>query len=346
MARDAGRKLKEKEIKEIGQQLEDRARQIRRQDPSLDPREVQIRAAQKLEQDLKLAAIIEKRNALLNQRKRIELDAYLENVWSDRPADGLQAILTGVQRSRSGARRSVGLEQNALQGKYLGGLVADIERAGHFKLFASGAADYDIARALWRLDDETPDLKGLMPEAVEIARAVRKWQEVSRADANREGAWIGKEKGYITRQSHDLHRIRKAGYQTWRDAILPRLDLDRMDIPGGDIEAYLGKVYEGLASGVHLKASTRPKLGGFKGPANLARKASQERVLHFKSADDWMAYNQQFGSGSLREAVMGGLRHSAQSTGLMRVLGTNPESMLDVLGRKIQERITDPGKLQ
>lgn len=344
--RDAGRELKDRELKELGDQIDERARQIQRQDPSLDPREVQIRAAKKLADDLKLAAIIEKRNALLNQRKRIELQTYLANTWADRPTDGLQAILTGVQRSRAGARRSVGLGQNELQGKYLGGLIADIEATGNFKLFASGAADDDIARALWRLDGDTPNFKGLMPESVEIAKAIRKWQDVARADANTEGAWIGKQKGYITRQSHDIYKIRKAGFERWREGILPRLDLNRMDIPGSDLDAFMRAAYDGLASGVHLKTETRPKLTGFKGPANLAKRISQERVFHFKSADDWMAYNREFGTGSLREAVVRGLQSAARSTGLMRVLGTNPESMLDVLGRALQENTTDPAKLR
>jgi hypothetical protein len=344
--RDAGRELNDREMKELGQQIDARARQIQRENPSLEPREVQTRAAQKVADDLKLAALIEKRNALLNQRKRIELTTYLQNVWKDRPADGLQAILTGVQRSRQGARRSVGLEQNALQGKYLGGLIADVERTGHFKLFASGAADQDIARALWRLDDETPDVKGLMPEAVEIAQAIKKWQDVSRLDANKEGAAIGKERGYITRQSHDLHKIRKAGFEKWKAAIAPRLDLDRMVIPDDNLDAFLRKAYDGLASGVHLKAETRPKLTSFKGPANIAKRVSHERVLHFKSADDWIAYNNEFGTGSVRESVINGLRSAARTTGLMRVLGTNPENMIDVLGRKLQEQIEDPEKLR
>lgn len=344
VSRSSGRELKQLEFKELGRELDDRARQIRRQDPALDLRDVHLRAAKELADDMKLAATIEKQNAVMNQRKRLELATYLQNVWKDRPGEGLQALLTGVQRSRAGARRSVGLEQNALQGKYLGGLVADIERTGNFKLFASGAIDEDIARALWRLDDAEPDVKGLMPEAVELARVVKKWQETARLDANREGAYIGKEHGYIARQSHDLHKIRKAGFETWRDAILPKLDLDRMAIPDGDVGAFLRKVYEGLASGVHLKASTRPKLAGFKGPANLARRASQERVLHFKSPDDWLGYNREYGKGSVRESVVSSLRSSAQTVGLLRILGTNPESMLDVLGRDLQEKIDDPAK--
>lgn len=344
--RDGGGDLSDRELKELGNAIDEQARQIRRQNPGLEEREVQTQAAQKVADGLHLAALIEKQNAILNERKRVELTTYLQNVWKDRPTDGLEAILTGVQRSRAGARRSVGLEQNALHGKYVGGLIADIERTGNFKLFASGAVDDDIARALWRLDDPEPKFDDLMPEAVELARAVKKWQDVARADANKEGAAIGKERGYITRQSHDMHKIRRAGFETWRNTIAPRLDFDRMTIPGGDVNAFLRKTYEGLASGVHLKAETRPKLSGFKGPANLAKKVSAERVLHFKSADDWMAYNREFGTGSLRESVMRGMQSAARSTGLMRMLGTNPESMIDVLGRQLQEQIADPDQLR
>lgn len=344
IAKETGRELSERELKELDTELEKRIAAARLDDPALSPADAALKAAEKLGQDLKLAALIEKRNAILNQRKRLDLDGYMKNTWSDRPKDGMQAILTGVQRSREGGRRSVAAEQQALNGKYVGGLIADLEKIGHSKLFASGAIDEDISRALWKMDDESPDFKGLMPEAVEVAKAIRKWQEVSRLDANKEGAWIGKQKGYITRQSHDVYKIRKAGFERWRDAILPKLDLGKTvgSMPDADVAKFLKGTYEGLASGLHLKAETRPKLTGFKGPANLAKKASAERVLHFKSADDWMAYNKEFGTGSLREAVFGGLRKSAQSVGMMRILGTNPTNMIDVIGRAALERIADP----
>jgi hypothetical protein len=344
--REAGRELTEREVRELGEQLEANRQSIEQQDPSISPRDAEIRAAEKLARDLKLAAVIQKRNAILNQRKRIELKAYLENVWGDRPTDGLQAILTGSQRGREGARLSAAIQQEQLNGKYLGGLTADIQRTGNFDLFRSGAVDDQVARALWQLDAKEPKLDGLMPEAVAIARAVKKWQDVARLDANREGAFIGKELNYITRQSHDIYKIRRAGYEAWRDAVAPKLDLARMNLPREKLEGFLGKVYEGLASGVHLKADTAPKLGGFQGPANLAKRASQERVLHFKSADDWLAYNERFGTGSVREAIYSGLRNSARSTGLMKVLGTSPESMIQVLARDALERISDPAAKQ
>ena len=342
--RAAGRELNEKELKELGEELERRDRLIQAEDTSLTTRESALAAADQLAAHLNRAAIIEKHNAALNLTKRLELETYLKNTWGDDPVNGWQTLLTGTQRARPGARRSVALEQESLQGKYMGGLIADLERLNHTKLFASGALDQDIARAMWLLDDEKPNFRGLQPEAVEIARSIRKWQDTARLDANKEGAAIGKEKGYIVRQSHDLYRIRKAGYEEWSDFILPRLDtpttMSRADAK--DVDTFLRATYEGLASGVHLKAATRPTLTGFKGPANLAKKLSQERVLHFKDADAWYEYNLRFGSGSVRQAVFSGLRRAAQSTGLMRILGTNPEAMVKVVGRSQLERVADP----
>jgi hypothetical protein len=344
VARETGRELSEREFKELDTELEKRIAEARANDPSLSPLEAQLKAAEKLGQDLKLAALIEKRNAILNKRKQLNLDGRMKNTWADRPKDGMQSILTGVQRAREGGRLSVAGEQQALNAKYVGGLVADIEKTGQSRLFASGSIDDDIARALWKMDAESPDFKGLMPEAVEVAKAIRKWQEVSRLDANKEGAWIGKQNGYITRQSHDMYKIRKAGFERWRDAILPKLDIGKTagTMPDADVAKFLAATYQGLADGLHLKAETRPSMTGFKGPSNIAKKLSAERVLHFKSADDWMAYNREFGTGSLREAVFGGLRKSAQSTGLMRLLGTNAANMVDVIGRAALERIADP----
>jgi hypothetical protein len=292
------------------------------------------------------AALVEKRNAVLNAGRRVDLAAYLKGVWADNPDKGLQSILTGSQRARRGARRSVALEQQVLENTYLGGMIADLDRGKLTEVFASGTLDQDVARALWRLDDPLPTFKDLQPEAVDVARVLRKYQELARSDANEAGAWIGREKGYIVRQSHDMYKVRNEGFEAWRASITPKLDELRMleENPGSTLDEILAGAYQGIADGLHLKSTSSPGLAGFKGPANLAKKVSQERVLHFKSADDWFAYNQEFGTGNLREAAYSGLRRSAHATGLMRRLGTNPESMLDTLQRDILDATADPGK--
>lgn len=239
------------------------------------------------------------------------------------PVEGLRSLLLGTQRAEAGARMSAAAEQRALQTSYTGGLIADVAKVdGGIELLASGAVDDDIARALWQAGQKAPDLDGLDPRAVELARAIRKWQEVSRLDANAAGANIGKLDDYITRQSHDAGRI-SADRDGWMAAARRLFDFDRMGIEPAEVPKVLDRLWRDLSDGIHLKVGQdRP---GRKIPAGAGRKLSQERSIHFKDADAWLEYNRAYGHGSVREAVMHGLETSARATGLMRVLGPDHE---------------------
>lgn len=336
----AGRPLSEREMAELYDALKRHMKEKRAETASRE--DALVGAADAFANDVKLAAIIEKRNAAMNLRRRIEAVHYVTTRFADKPIEGIEALLVGVNRARQGARASVASEQRALAGKYLAGFVADIEKLGpdHAALLASGELDRDIARALWALDnDDAPSFTG-PKQAADIAGAIRKWQEVARTDANRAGAWIGKLPGYIVRQTHDLFKIRAAGFAQWKADILPRLDLSRT--VDGDVDAFLRAVFNGLSSGVHLKASAASeKAAGFKGPANLAKRLSAERALHFKDADAWADYNAMYGSGSLRESLLSGLERTAHSTAMMRTLGTNPAAMVDSIIAEVERTLAD-----
>jgi hypothetical protein len=223
----------------------------------------------------------------------------------------------------------VAREQSVLAGQYLGQVTTEIERAGLMPAFKSGQLDRQIAQALWQLNEKAPRLENLPKDAVTIARAIHKAQEVARHDANNAGAWIGKLAGWITRQSHDPWKLTKLGREAWIAAVLPNLDWHRMQIAHGvihDRQQWLAETYALLASGTHLKALGATVDNGFRGPGNVGKRMSHGRVLHFTTADQWADYNQTFGMGNLRESVLRGLKLSAQNTGLMRVLGPNPEA--------------------
>ncbi len=328
----AGRPLTDREMADLLSALQRRVKEKRAEAKSRD--EAVLLAADQIAKDATLAALIEKRNAALNLRRKVEAVDFVTRGWADKPVEGIEALLVGVNRARQGARASVAADQRALAGKYLAGFIADVERLGdqHMHLLADGAMDLDIARALWAKDNPGGPAFTGPKEADDIATVVAKWQEVARLDANREGAWIGKLPGYVVRQSHDQRKITAAGREAWKKSVLPLLDMGRTMDAARDADDFLDAVYDGLASGVHLKSShAQPgeKAGGFKGAGNLARRVSQERVLHFKDADAWFTYNQQFGSGSLRESLLSGLDRMANATALMHTLGTNPAGMLD-----------------
>lgn len=326
-----GRALSKEEaavLNDVMAEVQKRARKAERTaSAGASAEEAILKAADDYAQDMAAAAVIEKRNAALNLKKRLEVADYVKSRFADNPALGLEAVMVGVNRAEAGARFSAAAQQRELKGHYIGGALADLEKAGVRELLASGDLDRDVARALYALDNpNVAPFKG-PKQAQQIAEILHKWQEVARVDANLAGAWVKKMPGYIARQGHDVYKIRSAGYEAWRDAILPKLDLDKTLADGGRVDEFLEAVYDGLASGVHLK--TTGGTPGFKGPRNVAKGLSHERVLHFKSADDWMDYNDQFGTGNLREAFFRGIEHSAQSTGLMRALGPNPGSTVD-----------------
>ena len=309
-------------------------------------------AARKFGAQQKLAAAIEKRNAVLNQQRYFQSLAYVTTTWKGREAEGLQALLTGSIRGRAGARNSAALQQKVLAGQYLGGINFELERAGVLDALRTGSIDRDVARALWQLNSTSPRLAGMPADAVTTAKILHKYQELARADANRAGAWIGKLEGWVVRQSHDMFKIGKAGFQEWAGLIESKLDWARIESERGAIKdrrAFLRDVHTGLASGVHVRAEGAANDTGFRGPRNVGKSMSAERVLHFKDADAWMDYNDVFGAGNLREAAFHGLNRSAQNTGLMRAMGPNPQAMVqrlvDEIGRRIDEK-ADPKALK
>lgn len=331
----AGRELTDDEAEALQTQLQARTRYEQARNGAIDLREAALKAADSIGADLKQHAFIERRNALINASIRAEKVQWVQSQFGPKPAEGITAMLVGVNRARVGARNSVAAIQKTLRDKFLGGFVNDLERTGYSKMFASGTADRDVARALWAFgrDDEAARLAGMPEHAVAIARVINKWQEYTRMTANESGAWIGKEAGYIVKQSHDMLKIRNAGFDAWRAAALEHFDIPRMMTESGadNVDSMLHGIFKNLASGDHTKPIASVAESPFKGPGNLAKRLSQDRVVHFKDADAWYDYNQNYGTKSLREAVAGGIDRGAQQIGLLRQLGTNPGAMIDTI---------------
>ncbi len=341
-----GRKLSDDEAIEIFGAA-DRGYKRRREDhPGESPREAWQAVGQELADRARARAIIERRNALINAQTRLINE---DTVWSNYRENltlGLESTLTGVNASLKGSQRSAAAEQHQLAGNYMGGFIADVERSGHWAAFVDGGLDREVYNALWA------KTSGIEVEASDAAKAIadiiHKWQEKARLDANRAGAWIGSLPGYIVRQGHDMHKIRAAGKEKWKASMLDKLDERTFDdVAPGDEGKFLDSVYAGLASGVHL---THGGLGSPSVPSaakagNMAKRMSQDRVLHFRDADAAYQYNIEYGAGSLRESVLFGLERSGKNTGLMRVWGTNPQNNFEMVKRGILDRLKKEGDI-
>src|SRR5688500_8997111 len=140
--------------------------------------------------------MIEKRNAALQLKSRLETLDYVRTQFAGKEGLVLEAILVGVNRPAPGARMSAAAEQDQLRAFYIPGFTSDVVRADHWNVFVSGTMDRDIARALWAKNREQPIQADVAKEAGEIADIIAKWQEIVRQDANKAGAWIKKMPGY------------------------------------------------------------------------------------------------------------------------------------------------------
>lgn len=338
-------KLTDDDIETILSAVDARAKKLGGNDPKLV-----MKAAKELADEDRLAALIEKRNALINAGKYADLHSFVERAGAAgvSPAQALKAMMGGISKPFAGSRLSVDSSGKALDLRWRGSLVLKLQKSGILSAARTGRHDLDIARELYQLT--TPNGKvGISGNktAKDLAGILHSHMRAAVDAQNRAGSAIGSLDGYITRQSHDMSKIRRAGYKTWADKMKQLLDVERT-FKGADPDEFLQGTYDALASGVHLKSEGvgGDKLFAFKGPANLAKKLSSERVLHFKDADAFMAYRKEFGrGGTILEDVAQTLEHSAKSTALMERFGTNPRAMFDRLRSDLAQKNRDKPKV-
>lgn len=197
--------------------------------------------------------------------------------------------------------------------------------------------------------------------ALQAANIINKYQALAKYTLNRAGAWIGDYSGYITKTTHDAGKMWRKGldpsaslvgrtmqavrnlspierqafrdqwsdraYKSWRDYTLPKLDHDRtfLGLDSDGVEKFMKSVWEGLTTGTHGPGPGM-KDAAFSGPGNLAKRLSEERVLHFADADTWMDYNKEFGVGRWHEQIEGNLIKAGHDFALLDRWGTNPRA--------------------
>ncbi len=338
-------KLSETNVREIYEDVIRRKRRLLGENPLMGDAEAAVKAAKEKSAEEKFAAIIEKRSRAINVLRRQANHDYIQSSFPKKEADGIQALIVGVGGKEQGAAFSLDAQAKGLGLGYLGPMVTELRREGVLGMLGESAIiragqsiglfkerlsrfhqfERNVASELERIDDPTKLAATGDRQAEATARIVHKYQELARTQQNDAGAWIRKLPGYITRQSHDQFRILKAGADKWIADIAPMLDERTFDdVPDADRGQFMKDVWRALASGVHEKPGG-DWLGGFKGPGNLAKRLSAERVLIFKPGK-WFDYNDAYGTGSFLESVLHGFMRAGRNLAALRTFGTNPEA--------------------
>ncbi|MED5423889.1 MAG: hypothetical protein VX740_10665, partial [Pseudomonadota bacterium] len=240
--------------------------------------------------DSVLAALLKKRNRALNivaEIRAVKHVAAFTNTF-----EGLKSYLGGSLEGRVKSKLSIDAQGKSLTNKYMGRLLDRMEQDGNLAFFNSGEFDREIAAELWEIrPNGKPGITGHKPSQ-EIAQVIHELQELAIRNANNSGAYIRTLPGYVMQQAHDMLKVQKAGMASWIDFIQHKLD--ERTFKGEDPRAFLEGAYRGLSTGIHRRytgAQGQSHFQAYTGKANLAKKMSQERVLHFKSAEDFMSYH-------------------------------------------------------
>ncbi len=171
---------------------------------------------------------------------------------------------------------------------------------------------------------------------------------------NEAGGIIGKLENWGMPHSHNRRAITQAKFDTWFQDIQPKINWKKMEDeltgrpfqaeggspPSMDIQRrFLQDIYDNIAYG---KGTRDAVYGRPQGEAMYKRRA-KERVLKFKSADDWIEYNKKFGSGDPFNSLMGHVHGMARDIVAMRAYGPNPNLGIDYRQQLAVQRARSEG---
>jgi len=356
-----GRPIKDEEARALEQRFASARDRARYAGEAFDDATIALKIAQEIAVEKALA----KRNVLLNQ---IAYRSALE--YTSRFGDkalALRALLGGINEVVEGGRLSIDAQHNAIFREYLGGMLADLRKAGAesgqdlLGYMNAGGFRRDPAVELAIRKELRGESSG-DAAAKKIAEVMNKWLDAARLRENRAGSWIGHLDDYGGAQTHDARKVfraagetpktpeaREAAFQAWREFVLPLIDTDRMlpEVLSRNLtpEQFLRNTWNAIAADRWDTAAGGEFTGlhHYIGPGNLGKRESASRVIHFKDATAAQAYNDRFGNGSLVEGIIHRLEKSARATALMETLGPNPEAMLDRLRRDLAKELQGAG---
>ena len=277
--------------------------------------------------------------------------------------EGLIALLVGSNRLTLGARSSVGVAQNAAQGQLVASFDAEVTANNLDGMFDKADARLQEELAITQQQiSEGMEVTTKNKDIIKLAEIMEKHSELTRQALNARGANIPKMWGYVVRQSHDQFNVRAAAnrlgknvddiiadptlkgtdinynknFTAWKDFIMQYLDGDRTFGNTDNIDSFLMNSYNSL---VGNKIQVADGASGVFGSNSVTKGISNKRVLHFKSAKDWYAYNEKFGTGSLKETYYSGLMTAGRNIGMLDTLGTKPKENFEKIRVAISNRM-------
>lgn len=298
--------------------------------------EAQRRAAAQTVTAVKAAAVEKKRRLLLQSRvaRRIETELRGYRNLQGEP-DLPNALLALLDRDELAGYSNVEARRKAILGQFHGRMAEVLAtfRRDMLGRTRNKATLQNLVREVFGAD--TGDAS-----AREMAKAWGETAELARLRFNAAGGRIPKRADWGMPQHHDTLKVRQASFDEWRDFILPKLDTGKMldettglPLTGKRLDTALRRAYDDIRTDGF--ASMTPS--GAAGGKALANRRLDHRFLVFRNPDDWLAYQERFGTGDAFSVMVGHLEGMARDIARMEILGPSDAATLRWLTQMVEK---------
>ncbi len=192
-------------------------------------------------------------------------------------------------------------------------------------------------------------------EIAGLAKSVQDTLEQLRLHYNRYGGDIKKLANYGIPQSHSHYKVISKGQDGWVNYTFPLVDRSkyRHEATGklmndAEVKEVLKAVYSTISSEGHNKASVQAHAVQSETdlPVGMNMQALHQhhREVHFKDADSWVAYQEQFGEVNFHDLLSNHIRRMSTEIGMMQTFGSNPEKLVKQLGHDLLNKMMQDPK--
>ncbi|EXF56650.1 putative phage protein [Acinetobacter sp. 1294596] len=192
-------------------------------------------------------------------------------------------------------------------------------------------------------------------EIAGLAKSVQDTLEQLRLHYNRYGGDIKKLANYGIPQSHSHYKVISKGQDGWVDYTFPLVDRSkyRHEASGklmndAEVKEVLKAVYSTISSEGHNKASVQAHAVQSETdlPVGMNMQAlhKHHREVHFKDADAWVKYQEDFGEVNFHDLLSNHIRRMSTEIGMMQTFGSNPEKLVKNLGHDLLNKMMQDPK--
>lgn len=333
----AQRTLTAREIQNIEDRIYRNMRQLARNDPAswrqMTDAERLRRAGQLAADELQQEAGLKRRRVALTIAARQRLDAFINSYQG---TDGkLGALNRTIAFSADGKSNFLSVESRgkATRDYALSQIQEAFEAVDprFFHLFEDEKGVRDLVF----------EIRGQDTGNVKAKKGAKAWSDVTellRRRFNDAGGDIGYLENWGIPQHHSMEKVGRATREQWVSDVIGKLDRkyyikeDGQLMSDAEVTAFLGEAYNTIATGGLNKLSD----SGLRLSGARANRGNASRQIHFKDADSYLEYQNQYGDRSLWEVMVGHLEGISKDIALVETYGPNPDHVF----RSILDEVT------